>query len=110
MQSDSHLVSQLNLYVHEPLRQRIVVHHEFTGLRPDEVEGFITTLLSNCGATQPLFTPDAIEAIAGASQGCPRIICSLAEKALMIGAQEKLQNIAADTIQAAYEATMIFTS
>lgn len=103
-------VSQLNLHIHEPLRQRISVHHEFTGLRSEEVEGFITTLLGKCGVTQPIFAPDAMQAIASASQGCPRLICSLAEKALMIGAQEKLQNITADTIQAAYEATMIFTS
>lgn len=99
---------QLNLHIHEPLRQRIMVHHEFKGLQPDEVGDFLTTLLTRCGAGEPIFTPDAITAMANASHGSPRILGSLAEKALLLGVQEKVRSLDAAFIHAAYEATMIY--
>jgi len=40
------ILNQINLqHVHEPLRQRIVVHHKFRGLEPGEIEEFLTALL-----------------------------------------------------------------
>lgn len=106
----STLLNVLNLHIHEPLRQRIAAHHEFTGLRSDEVGEFLTAQLTHCGLKEPLFTLDAVEAIAGIAHGSPRTICSLAEKALLIGVQRKLKALGADVIRDAYEATAIFES
>ncbi|NPV51907.1 MAG: AAA family ATPase [Firmicutes bacterium] len=46
-----YFVAQLNLHVHEALRNRIVVHYEFKGLDKSEVKDYITSLLKEhqCG-------------------------------------------------------------
>lgn len=103
-------VNQLNLHIHEPLRQRVVVHHEFKGLLLQEVGDFLSTLLAGSGCTEPLFTPDAVEAMANASGGSPRLIAALAEKSLLIGAQKKLRSLDAQIVQAAYDSTMIYAT
>ncbi|MBO8129869.1 MAG: AAA family ATPase, partial [Peptococcaceae bacterium] len=89
-------INQLNLHIHEPLRQRIVTHHQFKGLQPQEVGDFLTTLLAKFGFTEPLFTPDAIKAMTNAAQGNIRTLCSLAEKSLLIGAQRGLRSLDAN--------------
>lgn len=104
----SSFVNQLNLHIHEPLRQRIMVKHEFKGIGPDEFGPFLTTLLSSAGVSEPIFTEDAIKAIANASNGSPRIACTLAEKSLIIGAQHKHSTVDANTVQDAYESTLIY--
>ena len=103
-------LNKLNLHIHEPLRQRTVVHYEFMGLSNEEIPQFVEKLLSNVGYEQPLFTSDAYEAIAGASSGSPRMVCTLAEKALILGAQLKTKTLDSDIIEQAYNSTMIFES
>lgn len=103
-------INKLNLHVHEPLRQRTVVHHQFIGLEPDEVNDFVTKLLENVGLKEPLFSEDAINALAEASSGSPRLICTLAEKSLLIGAQKQLHQLDSEIIQDAYNSTFIYES
>lgn len=104
------LVNQLNLHIHEPLRQRITVHHEFTGLPKEEVGECLTTLLASAGLDEPLFTPDPIEALSNACQGRLRVICSTAEKALILGAQKQLRQLDSSIILAAHEEANIYAS
>ena len=52
---------------------------------------------------EPLFTPDAVEAIASFSNGLPRKVNSLAEKALLVGYQQKVRAIDAEVIQTVQE-------
>jgi len=51
------------------------------------------------GVVEPLFTPDATEAIFAFSGGLPRKINSLAEKSLLLGYQKKTKSIDAELIQ-----------
>ena len=93
------LLNLLSLQIHLPLKQRIAIHYGFKGLSKDEVPLYLTTLLKAAGVTEPLFTPEAIEAIYGFSGGLPRKINALAEKALLLGCQEKTKAIDAEIIQ-----------
>jgi len=97
--AQTHFAAHLNLHIHEALRQRIVVHYEFTGLTKSEVEQYISSLLSSAGAQGPIFTQDALEAIAASSQGLPRKVNLIAEKALILGASLKAQAIDSEVIQ-----------
>ncbi len=96
-------VHQLSLQINEPLRQRIVISYGFKGLLRDEVGDYLTTLLKTAGVAEPLFTEDAVEAIASFTNGLPRKIGALAEKSLLLGCQQKLRSINAEIIQAAQE-------
>jgi type II secretory pathway predicted ATPase ExeA len=96
-------VHQLSLQINEPLRQRIVISYGFKGLSRDEVDAYLTALLKVAGVTEPLFTGDAVEAIASFSSGLPRKIGNLAEKSLLLGCQQKQRSIDAEIVQAAQE-------
>lgn len=94
---------QLSLQINEPLRQRITVNYGFKGLGRDEIGSYLTSLLKVAGVTEPLFTPDAVEALAAFSNGLPRKVNNLAEKALLVGYQKRVRAIDADIIQTAQE-------
>ncbi len=94
---------QLSLQINEPLRQRITINYGFKGLDKDEVGPYLLALLRLAGVTDPLFTPDAVEAITGLTSGLPRKINNLAEKALLVACQRKVRAIDAEIIQIAQE-------
>jgi type II secretory pathway predicted ATPase ExeA len=73
----------LSLQIHLPLRQRIAIHYIFKGLAKDELQPYLSSLLKAAGVSDPIFTPDAVEALFAFSGGLPRKVNSLAEKALL---------------------------
>lgn len=64
---------------------------------------YLLALLKAAGVSEPLFTPDAIEAIAGFAGGLPRKVNNLAEKALLVGFQKQVRAIDAEIIQLVQE-------
>ncbi len=99
----SAFVHQLSLQINEPLRQRIVISYGFKGLARDEVGAYLAALLKTAGVAEPLFTGDAVEAIASFANGLPRKIGALAEKSLLLGCQQHLRSINQEIVQAAQE-------
>lgn len=97
------LLNQLSLQIHLPLRQRIAIYYGFRGLLRNEVPLYLSALLKAAGMSEPLFTPEATEAIFAFSGGLPRKINSLAEKALLLGCQKKSKSIDAAVIQVVQE-------
>lgn len=85
------LESNLRLAVNEALAQRIAIRIRLRSLHPEEVEGYLAFRLEIAGRTAKLFLPDAVEAIARASRGVPRMVDRIAEHSLLIalGAQKK---------------------
>lgn len=85
------LESNLRLAVNEALSQRITIRIRLRSLHPEEVEGYLAFRLEVAGRTAKIFLPDAVEAIARASRGVPRMIDRIAEHSLLIalGAQKK---------------------
>jgi type II secretory pathway predicted ATPase ExeA len=92
-------LNQLSLQIHAPLRQRLAIHYCFKGLSHDELPLYLSSLLKAAGAVEPIFTPDAVEAMFAFSGGLPRKVNSLAEKALLVGYQKQLRAIDAEIIQ-----------
>jgi general secretion pathway protein A len=106
----NHFISQLNLHGNEPLRQRIQVHYEFTGLTDVEVPLYVQSLLKHAGVEDPVFKPEAMNALTNLCGGSPRILNHLVERALILAFQHKTREIDAQLIQQAHQATAIFAS
>lgn len=75
--------------VHEALKQRIVVHYNYTGLTEEETVDYIYSRIVAAGGSKSIIDEAAIHAVAGYCQGIPRIINSVMTNALILGAQLK---------------------
>ena len=95
------LLSTLSLNVHEPLRQRITMNYNISSLTPEEVRSYILEKLKAAGCHQEVFEKNAVEAIAGASNGAPRMIDKIVNSSLMIGCSLNQNIIIADTVMKA---------
>jgi len=91
----------LSKNIHEPLRQRIVINYQFTGLQKDEIQDYIHTRLRLAGCHGDIYSSGAIEAIYGCCNSSIRKLNHLLEKSLIIGAQGKKSLIDTDTIMEA---------
>lgn len=75
----------LMLSAHEPLRQRITMNYHMEGLTKEESRQYILTKLSGARCTRQVFNENALEALANAANGVPRILNKLCNTCLMIG-------------------------
>jgi general secretion pathway protein A len=84
------------------LDQRITVRATLSPLTRSDVESYIAHRLSVAhGSSSISFDSDAIDAVAVTSQGVPRVINLLCDRALMIGAGFGLRTITADVVSEA---------
>ncbi|MFQ5493792.1 MAG: ExeA family protein [Phycisphaerae bacterium] len=97
------LESNLRLAVHEALAQRIVQRLRLRGWDAEEVERYLGFRLELAGCTARLFLPDAVEAIARAARGLPRMIDRIAEHSLLIALAGRKREIDADIVGRAVE-------
>jgi type II secretory pathway predicted ATPase ExeA len=63
------------------------------------LQPYLVALLKAARVADPIFTPDAVEALFAFSGGLPRKVNSLAEKALLVGFQRQSREINSDIIQ-----------
>ncbi|HHU48528.1 MAG TPA: hypothetical protein PKK61_13355 [Defluviitaleaceae bacterium] len=82
-----HMNAILEKPVHEALKQRIVVHYNYTGLTEEETINYIYSRLDAAGGARTIIDEAAIRAVAGYCQGVPRIINSVMTNALILGTQ-----------------------
>ncbi len=75
------------------LRQRIGVSYRLLPISYHEVKDYIETRLTVAGATRPIFTPEAVEAIYTFSKGVPRVINVMCDLALFFGFTDKKTEI-----------------
>jgi type II secretory pathway predicted ATPase ExeA len=102
------LNNTLSMQVHESLAQRIVVNYNFQGLNEDETAEYVRSRMSLCGVTTDAFAPAALIAASASSMGSVRKLNSIIHKSLMIGCEEKLKMIDAETIRkAVYEVELV---
>lgn len=101
------LASTLSMQAHEALAQRIVISYAFNGLSKDELASYLDSRLSACGVNGNIFAQPALEALWGCSGGSPRVINSIAEKCLIIGAQRSAKAIDADIVMLANNETAL---
>jgi len=86
-------LDKLSLNQNQSLTQRVVMKYHLNPLTSDEVKKYIEHHLQLAGANHSIFTKGAIEAIASNSRGLPRLINRLAINSLLIGCQEKTDQI-----------------
>lgn len=92
------LNNTLNLNAHEPLRQRITMNYNLSPLTQEEVRSYILEKLKAANCHQEVFEKNALEAIANASNGTPRMIDKIVNAALMMGASLNQNIIISETV------------
>lgn len=97
------LNNTLNLGIHEPFRQRIVMNYHLDNLNKDEAKKYIREKLSGAGCQQQVFEENALEAIVNASNGVPRIINQICNKSLLIANNKNINIIDTEIIMMAFE-------
>ena len=86
------------------LRQRIMVRCNMHSLSQQEIHTYINERLRRAGAVgAPIFTNEAIEAVARYSSGIPRVVNLLCEHALIGAFADQQRPVLASTVQAVAE-------
>lgn len=98
---ESYLNNTLSRPVHEALRQRIMVHYNFSGLSDGEVSRYVLHKVTCAGGPESIIDQAALAAIHSHSQGNPRLIDNLMSDALVLGSQMDRKTIDKDVILAA---------
>ena len=81
------IVNTLNLKSNEAVRQRIITSYNVEAMTIDESIKYITSKIKEAGASEQVFTEQAIRAISSYSSGIPRIISRVCDITLMIGSK-----------------------
>lgn len=68
------LTNTLNYKSNESLRQRIIMNYRTEGLSKDESKMFVTEKLKATNTSKEIFNENALEAIANAANGSPRML------------------------------------
>ncbi len=91
---------RLSMAVHESLSQRIIVRQHLAGLAREELQPYLDHCLLLAGCQQPLFEPQAVEALFLASRGLPRSVNRIAHYALTAAAIDKSRTVSCEHMQA----------
>ena len=95
------LNSTLQLQIHEPLKQRIVMNYNLEGLSKEEGKTYISEKLIGAGCNQPIFEEAAVEAILNAADGTPRLINKYCNMSMLLGDSHKANLITTDIVMQA---------
>ncbi len=95
------LNNTLQLSIHEPLRQRIIMNYNLDGYTKEEGRSYIEWKLRKAGCVDPVFDDAAIEAILNASDGTARMISKLCNAALVIGHSQSAARITNEIVMQA---------
>jgi general secretion pathway protein A len=99
------LMQRLEVVYAQPLNQRIIMRYAMEPLEKKEVGEYIEYNLKAAGAGMPIFTADALEAVASLSHGWPRVVNNLCLNSLLLGAQAKKEHIDAEIVRLASRET-----
>jgi type II secretory pathway predicted ATPase ExeA len=100
---DNYLHDTLRLQQHKALYSRISVQYQLPALERGQIEAYLDHALRQVGLERPCFQPAAVELLAGASSGIPRLLNLLARAAWLASAQASLNTIGPEQVQAALE-------
>jgi MSHA biogenesis protein MshM len=100
---DNYLQDTLRLQQHKALYSRISVQYQLHALDPSQVESYLVHGLRHVGLDRPCLHPAAVELLAKATSGTPRLLNLLARAAWIAAAQAHLNTIAPEHVQAALD-------
>ena len=92
------LNNTLNLSIHEPLKQRLIMNYNLEGLTKEESKNYIITKINNAGCKQDIFDPQAIESIVNTADGTMRLINKICNQCLIIGNSKKCDIINSEIV------------
>ncbi len=100
---DNYLPDTLRLQQHKALYSRISVQYQLQALERSQVEAYLVHGFRQAGLDRPCLQPAALELLAAASSGIPRLLNLLARAAWLAAAQANLNTIGPEHVQAALE-------
>jgi type II secretory pathway predicted ATPase ExeA len=100
---DLYLQETLRLHHHKALYSRIAARSQLAALEPPQIEPYLVHGLRQAGLERPCFLPAAIDLLASASQGVPRLLNLLARCAWIAAAQAQAPSIGPEHVQLALE-------
>jgi type II secretory pathway predicted ATPase ExeA len=86
------------LALDEPLKQRVAVKYELSGLDENVTREYIKHRLSVAGCEEDVFAPDAVSAIHHYTKGVPRLINTVCDNAIFEGSLLKQKPVSKDII------------
>ena len=95
------LNNNIRLVANEPLRQRITMNYNVDNLTKSETREYVLAKLNGAKCNNDVFDETALEAIANASNGVPRIINKICDSSLMIGNTKNVNIINSDMVMLA---------
>jgi type II secretory pathway predicted ATPase ExeA len=100
---DLYLQDTLRLQHYKALYSRIAARCQLGALDPAQVEPYLDHGMRQAGLERPCFEPAAIDLLASASEGTPRLLNLLARSAWIAAAQAKRSSIGPQDVQLALE-------
>jgi len=100
---DLYLEETLRLQHHKALYSRISVRYQLAALESAQIEPYLIHGLRQVGLERPCFQPAALDLLAGASEGTPRLLSLLARSAWIAAAQAQAAMIGPEHVQLALE-------
>jgi general secretion pathway protein A len=100
---DLYLQETLRLQHHKALYSRIAARAHLGPLEPAHIEPYLMHGLRQVGLERPCFHPAALDLLASASQGVPRLLNLLARSAWIAAAQAQTTTIGPEQVQLALE-------
>ena len=94
--------SKLNLNIHYPLRQRILVKCYMSGLSKTEIANYIDSRLELAGSKDQIFTRSAIDAVHAVSNGLPRVVNSIATNCLLYACEKQVREVDEEIVYQAH--------
>lgn len=96
---DTYLLESLRLSVQRALFSRISASASLGPLAREDIEGYLNWHVSQAGLEKDVFAPAAVDLLAGASEGNPRILGLLAQAAWFAAAWQNVYTIEASHVQ-----------
>ena len=87
--------------IFEDLKQRIVMKYDFNGITEEDIRQYITDRLKLVNSNPNIFNDKSIIALAGSCDGSIRKLNLIIERALTIGALDKVNEIDSDIVMKA---------
>lgn len=91
----------LQLGIHESLRQRLTMNYNMDGYSKEESKAYIRAKLQGVNCGRQVFNENALEALANAANGVPRLLSKLANSCLMIASAKGFDTVDADIVSQA---------
>ncbi len=97
------LIENIQKPMHKMFWGRVKAFATLKSLKRDEVHAYINFRMQTAGCHEPIFTTNAINALYKESKGLPRIINSVADRALCIAFEAQKKNVSGHIVKKAFE-------